>query len=161
MPTVRYKVVPPVRSIEFLCAAAGTLPLVPGSVEDCCSRVRNGTAVTSRDEARRYLTFMQALGLVAETDRGFHRIRDGPDDDALGEAFRECVFGAREVLESLAAEPRTAEEAFEAIREAIPTWERDRHMDWETEWRERTERLLEWAVVFGLATERDGTYRPV
>ena len=159
MPEVRFKIVPPVRSVDFLRDAAETLPLVPGSVEDCCSRIRDGTAVTSRDEAREYLTFLQALGLVAETDRGFHRVRDAPDDEELAEAFRERVFGAREVLGALSDEPRTVEESFDTLRDAIPRWERDRYEDWEAEWHERTERLLGWAETFGLATESDGQYR--
>ncbi|NLV10088.1 hypothetical protein GOC74_09115 [Halomicrobium mukohataei] len=159
MPEVRFKVVPPVRAVGFLREAAETLPLVPGSVEDCCTRVRDGTAVTSRDEAREYLTFMQALGLVAETDRGFHRVRDAPSDEELPTAFRERVFGAREVLECVATEPRTPEAVFTAIREEIPRWERNRHEDWEAEWHERIERLLGWAAVFDLVTESDGQYR--
>jgi len=155
---MRYKVVPPVRSIEFLREAAGTLPLVPGSVEDCCSRVRDGTEVVSRDEAREYLTFMQALGLISETDRGFHRVRKTPDDDTLAAAFRECVFGTAEVLAAVADEPQTAEAVFAVLGEEIPQWERDRYEDWETQWRERTERLLGWAITFGLVRverERD------
>lgn len=158
---MRYKVVPPVRSREFLQDAAGSLPLVPGRIEDCCTRVRDGTAVQSRDEARAYLTFMQALGLVAETDRGFHRVRDAPDDEALAEAFRERVFGAREVLTALDTAPATADEVFAEIRDEVPTWERDRHTDWVGEWRERTERLLGWAVELGLAEGDDGGYRTV
>lgn len=154
---MRYKVVPPVRSVAFLRDAAGTLPLVPGSVEDCCSRVRDGTAVTSRDEARAYLTFMQALGLVAEAERGFHRVRSPPDDAALAAAFRERVFGAREVLDAVAEDPRSVDEAFTAISGEIPTWERDRHEDWEAEWRERTERLLGWAVEFDLVAVDEAT----
>lgn len=152
---MRYKVVPPVRSTDFLREAAAALPLVPGSVEDCCTRVRDETAVQSRDEARAYVTFLQALGLVAETDRGFHRIRAEPDDDALAEAFRERVFGAREVLDALEGGPRTAEAVFAELSEDVPRWERDRHEDWNAEWRERTTRLLDWAVELGLA-ERDG-----
>ena len=158
---MRYKVVPPVRSIDFLREAAGTLPLVPGSVEDCCTRVRDGTAVQSRDEARENLTFMQALGLVAEAERGFHRVRSPPDDGALAEAFREHVFGASEVLDAVANGPVTAEGAFETINDEIPQWERDRHEDWEAEWRERTERLLGGAAVFGLATVEGGEYQAV
>lgn len=152
---MRYKVVPPVRSTAFLREAAAALPLVPGSVEDCCSRVRDETAVQSRDEARAYVTFSQALGLVAETDRGFHRVRGGPDDSDLAEAFRERVFGAREVLATLEDGPLTTDEAFSALCDEIPRWERDRHDDWGAEWRERTTRLLDWAVELGLA-ERDG-----
>jgi len=158
---MRYKVVPPVRSVAFLRDAAGTLPLVPGSIEDCCSRVRDGTAVPSRDEARATITFMQALGLVTETERGFHRVREQPDDGALAAAFRERVFGAREGLDAVAEEPRTVDDVFAVLGEEIPRWERDRHEDWEAEWRERTERLLGWAVVFDLVAVDDGQYRAV
>jgi hypothetical protein len=156
---MRYKVVPPVRSREFLRDGAGTLPLVPGSVEDCCSRVRDGTAVQSRDEARMYLTFMQALGLVAATERGLHRVRETPSDGALATAFRERVFGAQEMLAALDSGPRTVEKVFAEMREEVPAWERDRHTDWVAEWRERTRRLLGWAVQLGLAERDSDQYR--
>jgi len=159
MPDVRFKIVPPVRDAEFLREAAETLPLVPGSVEDCCSRIRDSTSVTSRDEAREYLTFLQALGLVAETELGYHRVREAPDDEALADAFRERVFCAREVVGVLSDESRSAEAVFEAIREDVPRWERERYEDWEAEWGDRIERLLDWAAVFELVTEADGQYR--
>jgi len=153
---VRYKIVPAPRDREFLAAAQRALPLVPGTVEDCCLRLVDETAAPSRDAAREYLTFLQALELVAETDRGYKRRRVDLDDADLGDAFERRVFGASEVLDALrAGGSLTADEAFEAIRDAVPRWERDRHADWESEWRERTERLLDWSVAFGLAS-RDG-----
>ena len=153
---MRYKIVPAPRDREFLAAAQRALPLVPGTVEDCCLRLVDETAAPSRDAAREYLTFLQALELVAETNRGYKRRRVDLNDAGLGDAFERRVFGAREVLDALRFDgPLTADEAFEAIREAVPRWERDRHTDWESEWRERTERLLDWSVAFGLAS-RDG-----
>jgi len=153
---VRYKIVPAPRDREFLAAAHRALPLVPGTVEDCCLRLVDETAAPSRDAAREYLTFLQALELVAETSRGYKRRRVDLDDAGLGDAFERRVFGAREVLDALRFDgPLTADEAFEAIRDAVPRWERDRHTDWESEWRERTERLLDWSVTFELAS-RDG-----
>ena len=155
---MRYKVVPAVRDVAFLRSVAGTLPLVPGSVEDCCTRIRDGTAVPSRDDARTWLTFVQALGLAAETARGYHRVRDEPSPEEMATAFRENVFGAREALEALADGSAPATEVFEAVRPVVPAWERNRHADWEAAWQTRVERLLGWAVVFDLVTETDGRY---
>ncbi len=156
---MRYKVAPEPRSVAFLRDVQSALPLVPGTVEDCCARIGDRTGLQSRDEARSYLTFVRALGLATETDRGYSRVRDGPADDELGERFREHVFGAQEVLEALAGGARTAAECFEALRESVPRWERERHADWEPEWRARTEHLLEWAVEFGLVYRQDGEYQ--
>lgn len=156
---MRYKVVPAPRSVAFLRDVQSALPLVPGSVDDCCARIRDRTDIQSRDEARAYLTFVRALGLAADSDRGYSRVRDGPADDELGERFREQVLGAREVLQALEHGPRTAAECFELGRDTVPRWERERQVDWETEWRARTERLLEWAAEFGLVRRQDSKYR--
>ncbi|MFB6074812.1 MAG: hypothetical protein ABEJ89_07350 [Haloarculaceae archaeon] len=152
---MRYKVVPEARSVAFLREARAAVPLVPGTVEDCCARIRDRTAVQSRDEARAYLTLLEALDLVAADERGYYRTRETHDDAALAAAFRERVFGARELLAAMADGPLTPPAAFERLRESIPRWERHHHTDWEAEWRERTRRLLDWLVAFGLA-ERDG-----
>jgi hypothetical protein len=157
---VRYKIVPPVRDRAFLAAAQRAVPLVPGTVEDCCLRIVDETDAPSRDAAREYLTFLQALELVAETDRGFERRRVDAEEADLADAFERRVFGASELLDALReAESLTVEAAFEKLRERVPRWERDRHSDWEAEWRERTERLLAWSVEFGLATRRGERYR--
>jgi hypothetical protein len=151
---MRTKVVPPARGLEVLQAAQGALPLVPGSEADCCTRIRDRTEIPARDEAREWLTFLLALGLAAESERGFHRVRDPPEEGALGQAFRAEVFGVRELLAAM-DEPLTDEAAFEAVRPAVPQWEHNHHTDWEAEWRERTARLLGWGVVFGVFRETD------
>jgi hypothetical protein len=157
---MRYKVVPEPRGVEFLLEVRDALPLVPGSVEDCCTRIRDRTGVPSRDRARAWLTFARALGLAAETPRGYHRVRGDVSQADLAAAFRERVFGARELLDALAAAdaPVPAADAFDSIRGVVPRWERSRHADWEAEWRERTRNLLEWAVAFGLAASVEGGY---
>ena len=155
---MRYKVVPEPRSVAFLRDVQSALPLVPGTVADCCSRIRDRTDLQSRDEAREYLTFVRALGLAAGHDRGYSQMRDGPADGELGAQFHENVFGARETLEVL-EEGRTAMECFAVVRDTVPRWERERHVDWAAVWRERTERLLAWAVEFGLASYENGEYR--
>lgn len=148
--------------LDAVEAVHEALPLVPDSVEDCCVRVVDRTGVPSRDVAREWITFLEALELAEETPRGYRRRRTEPDPTALADAFERRVFGARELLEALAQTGSlTAEAAFEHFRAAVPEWERDRHPDWEAEWRERTRRLLAWSEAFGLV-ERDGDrYVPV
>ncbi|MEF8784221.1 MAG: hypothetical protein V5A39_03755 [Haloarculaceae archaeon] len=157
---MRYKVVPEPVSYDLLLAARDALPLVPGSVEDCCGRIRDRTEIPSRDAAREWLTFLQALGLAAETDRGFYRGREEPDRDTLAEQFLDGVFGAHEIRDALAAAdgPLAAREVFGRVRETIPHWERDRRPDWESEWTGRIERLLDWGVVFEILERREGGY---
>jgi hypothetical protein len=157
---VRYKIVPPVRDREFLFQARDALPLVPGSENDCCARIRDRTDVASRADARRWLTFCVALGLAAETDRGYYRIRDDPDAAELGERLLANVYPAREALAVLDDRgPATTGETFEALRDRIPRWERSRHADWVAEWRERFDNLLGWCVAFGLAEQAGDAYR--
>lgn len=157
---MRYKVVPPARDRDFLLQVRDALALVPGSEADCCTRIRDRTAVESRADAREWLTFCQALGLVAETDGGYHRLRGDPDAEELADRLVENVFPTRELLATLEAEgPLDPEAAFEALRDRIPRWERSRTADWEAEWRARIRHLLEWCVVFGLAERVDGAYR--
>jgi hypothetical protein len=157
---MRYKIVPPARDRAFLLEVRDALPLVPGSENDCCARVRDRTAVGSRADARKWLTFCVALGLAAETDRGYHRLRDDPDVDALGERLLADVYPAREALDVLRDRgPSTADETFEALRDRIPRWERSRHADWAAEWRERVGNLLDWCVALNLAHQEGDAYR--
>ncbi|MFB6310108.1 MAG: hypothetical protein ABEH64_02885 [Salinirussus sp.] len=159
--TIRYKVVPPARGQNVLFEAVRALPLVPGDEDDCCARIRDRTAVESRAEARQWLTFAVALGLAAETDRGFHRIRDAPDSAVLADRLRARVYPTRELLGLLDAEGTlSALEAFERLRDDLPQWERSRRTDWDAEWRERIEHLLDWCVIFGLVERTDGGYLP-
>ena len=158
---MKFKLVPEPREVEFLRDVQRSLPLVPADENDWCARVLDRTDLRARDAAREWLTFLRALGLAEETSSGFHRVRDEPDSTALGRAFRERVFGAEDVLDILteAESPLEPESVFERFREDIPNWERYRHTDWETEWRERVRRLLGWCVELGLAERVDGNYR--
>jgi hypothetical protein len=159
---MRYKVVPGPVDEDLLHAVREAVPLVPGSVEDCCTRIRDRTGVPSREKAREWLTFCQALGLVDETDRGYYRVRDPPDGEALAAAFEDGVFGARELLDVLdtADDPLDPAAVFEAVSDRVPRWERDRDPGWEAEWHDRVRRLLEWGVVFGYLDRTDDGYRP-
>jgi hypothetical protein len=156
---MRYKVAPPARSHAFLGTARDAIPLVPDNEADCCRSIQTATDVSDRGTAQEYLVFLQALGLVAESDRGYYRTRTDPDRADLATAFKKSVFGVDVLLAALGSKPVDTDDAFDALREEIPRWERERHADWEAVWRERTANLLEWAVLFGLAEKTDDGYR--
>lgn len=103
---------------------------------------------------------MRALGLVEQTTSGFVRTDRAPSDPATATAFRERVYGAREVLERLesADGPVSAETVFEDLN-VVPRWEGHRDPDPAHTWRERVGDLLEWAVLLGLAEHRSAGYR--
>ncbi|MFC6835541.1 hypothetical protein [Halomarina ordinaria] len=151
---MKFKVVPEPRPLSFVREAARTLPLVPGTEDDCCARLMADAGLPSRDAAREWLTFLRALGLLAESDGKFYQTRADLTDEDLARAFRERIHGASTVLDALATskEPLTPAAAYGRVRETIPRWERSRRTDWERVWRERVERILEWAVVLDLAT---------
>lgn len=157
--SVRFKVVPAPREVD-LEDARRAVPLVPEREDDCCVRLAADLGLRSRDEAREWLTFLRALGLVERGPSGFRRVRREADPGALREAFRERVYGAEEALCVLADAdgPLPAGAVFECLREHVPPWERARHTDPERVWRERTERLLEWLARLGLAERADGGY---
>jgi len=157
---MRYKVAPPPRSRSFLETARDAIPLVPDSEADCCRAIQTATDVSNRETAQKYLVFLQALGLVAESDRGYYRTRTDPDQVDLATALEESVFGVDVLVDALNSEPVDTDDAFDVLRAEIPRWERERHADWEAVWRERVVNLLEWAVLFGLAEKTDDGYRP-
>ncbi len=147
--------------LEVVERAQRAVPLVPGSEDDCCARLLRRIDLESRDEARTWLTFLRTLGLVEKGTNGFTRTRTDVERDPLASAFRERVFGAREVLDAMAAAdgPLAPDGAFEAVEPAIPEWERNKNA-WQRTWRERARRLLAWTALLGLAERVDGGYRP-
>lgn len=159
---MKFKSVPePPADLDFVADAQRAVPLVPGSVDDCCARLLDRTDLSSRNSAETWLTFLRALGLAEEKSAGFARTRQDPDPEFLRERFREHVFGVPTVLGILseAEGSLSADEVFEDFREEVPTWERHRNPNsWEDIWSERVGYLLEWAVLLGLAEEEDGKY---
>jgi len=157
---MRFKRIPePPDSLDALADYRRAVPLVPGSENDCCARLQRRTDVATRDAARTWLAFLRALELVEETDSGYARTRADADPAALADAFRERVLGAQEALAALDEGPTSADAVFEAVRPAVPQWERHRNPGtWEAEWRERVERLLGWAVLLGLVDRSERGY---
>lgn len=160
---MKFKPVPePPESLDFVAEVHRAVPLVPDTSESCCARVMARTGVPSEDEARRWLTFLRALGLARETERGFTRERREFDPEDVAERFEAHVFGAEDVLAILADadDPLDADAVFAAFREVVPNWERHHEPDsWEDDWRERVERILAWAALVGLAERAEGGYR--
>lgn len=158
---MKFKLVPdPPASLDRVAEAHRAVPLVPGSEDDCCARLMRRLDFPSRDVARTWLTFLRALELAERTEAGsFVRRRTDPTPDRLRRAFRERIFGAEDVFSMLSADPTTAAEAYEAFEDRVPTWEHHKNpTEWRTIWRERTEAILEWFVLFGAAAERDDGY---
>lgn len=167
---MRVKPVPaPPEAVDRPFEIRDALPLVPEPEESCCDRLVRRTSVDDAESARDWLTFLRGLGLVAEGPTGYRRTREGDDGGTerdspgsrtpsgdLGDALLEGVYGAREVRTLLeeSEDSLTADEAFERF-EAVPRWERHRNPEWETVWRERVGRLLEWLVLVGRA-KREG-----
>lgn len=160
---MRLKPVPPAPdSLDEVATIRRAVPVTPGSEMDCCQRLMTRGGVSAQDDAREWLTFLRALGMAEETaDGGFVRTRDpATDREAIANRFHEHVYGVREILTILSDRgPLPPEEVFDAYRPSIPTWERHRHEAWERIWRERVERILDWAVLLDLAQRTDGCYR--
>ena len=159
---MRFKPIPDVPdSLDGLAAARQAVPLVPGTEDDCRARLVRRCDLPSRDAARTWLVFLQALELVERTaDGGYRRRRTDPTPAALREALLDRVFGACELRATLesADGPLDVDAAFASLREHVPRWERHRSAAWEADWRDRTERLLEWSVLLGVAEAHDGEY---
>jgi len=155
---MRYKVAPPARPVSFLRTARGALSPLPDPEADCCRAIRTACDLDDRETARGYLVFMQALGLVAESERGYHRTQAEFEAVDLADGFRRRVFLADAVLDALDAEPRDVDALFAAVADEVPPWERQRHADWAATWRERVRRLAEWAVELELGTSTPDGY---
>jgi hypothetical protein len=157
---MRTKPVPPVRGLAGLRAVREALPLVPGSTDDCCRRLIERADVPDRNSARSWLAFLVAVGAAARDGDAYYRGTEMPETAALAASFRENVFGVTEVLDALsAAGSLTADAVFQRTRSVVPQWERNRDPEWESTWRDRTERLLAWAVVFDIVRKTDDGYR--
>lgn len=150
---MRFKPVPTPPVDSTLEDAHRAVPLVPASESDCLRRIRERLDVDDETEARAWLAFLRALELAERTARGYRRTRREATAASLTEPFRRRVYGAQEALSVLSSanRPLTAAEIAERIQNCEPIWERRRSVDHERSWRERTGRLLEWAVRLGLA----------
>ena len=156
---MKFKVLPePVEDVERVAEIQAAVPLVPDEATSCCARLMKRADVPAQDQAKEWLTFLRALRLVAEDGGQYRRLPHAADPAELREAFRERVYLADDVLALLAAAdgPLDGEAVFERVTDRLPQWEQRRHTDPEAVWSERVDRVLEWAVAFGLAARADG-----
>jgi hypothetical protein len=157
---MRFKLVPaaPERP-ERVREAQRAVPLVPGTEDDCCARLMRRLDFPSRDVARTWLTFLRALELAEERESGFVRLPQEPTPDHLRAAFRERVYGAREVLAALDERPSDADAVFARFEERVPEWEHYKDpAGWRETWRERVGHLLEWLVLLDLVDHCEEGY---
>jgi len=144
---MQFKPVPePPANITVAETIAHAVPTDPEAVADCCDHLLAETSLSTRAEAATWLPFLRALRLLTEEPAGYSRSRSVGFDSTTQQAFRTRVYGADAVLETLEDADRPLSRP--AVATAVP----DRVV---REDGERIERLLEWAVLFGLA-ERDG-----
>ncbi|MFC6955486.1 hypothetical protein [Halorubellus litoreus] len=161
---MRFKHVPrPPESVDRVFESRQAVPLVPDTQDDCCTRLMERVGFPERDEAAKWLTFLRALGLVAEHERGYARTREDVDPVELAERFLEGVYLAPAVRDAVAAadEPVSADAVFDAVADRVPQYERNKYpTNWREVWGETVARELDWLVLFGeLETTDDGRYR--
>ena len=146
---MRFKPVPePPASLAELDAVRKAVPSEPDPDADCCGLVRAELGLDERSQAADWLTFLRALGLVEERSGVYVRTGGDVNRERLAEAFRVYVYGAREVLDVLESEgePLDTDEAVTRIKM--------RRID-----RQHVERVLEWAVLLGLAERENARHR--
>ncbi|MFC5135191.1 MULTISPECIES: hypothetical protein [Haloferacaceae] len=158
---MRLKPVPePPAALAEIAEFQRAVPLVPGSTDDCCARLRDRRDLPNRQRANDWLAFLRTLGLVRETPRGFVRTDADPTPERVREGLRDGVLFVPEALSLLRsatpAEPVTADTLFEATRESVPRHDRARDADWERTWRDRADRLLRWLALVALAAPIEG-----
>lgn len=154
---MRLKPIPePPTDLDALRTYQRAVPLVPGSTEDCCVRLRDRCTLPNRQVANDWLAFLRALGLAKQTDRGFVRTDVDPTPQTVRDGLREGVLLVPATLEQLAAatpsDPLTPAGLFAATRDAVPRHDRARDPDWESTWQERADRLLRWLALVDLAS---------
>ncbi|AGB30780.1 hypothetical protein C488_03560 [Natrinema pellirubrum DSM 15624] len=183
---MRFKPVPePPADVETLETVYRALPTRVDDIDDCCAHLVEETPIEDREKAATWLTFLRALELAVEESGSFRRLETDSsggaadlaalDRDRLGRAFRARVDGADAVCAALEAAvergstspgSQIRQDADEAltVSEVIDTLGDDRAAEGRRSRRnrvdpERVERLLEWAVLLGLAERADDGYR--
>jgi hypothetical protein len=160
---MRFKHVPrPPERVERVFEARQAVPLVPDTQDDCCTRLMERCGFPERDEAAKWLTFLRALGLVAEHERGYARTREDVGPDALADRFLDGVYLAPAVRDAVgnAEEPVSADAVFDAVAGAVPQYERNKYpTNWREVWGDTVARELGWLALLGeLETTDDGRY---
>jgi len=160
---MRFKHVPRApEAVDRVFESRQAVPLVPDTQDDCCTRLMERVGFPERDEAAKWLTFLRALGLVAEHERGYARTREDVDPEVLADRFLDGVFLAPAVRDAVANadQPLTASEVFDAVASEVPQYERNKYPNsWREVWGDTVARELDWLVLLGeLEATDDGRY---
>ncbi|MFC6754123.1 hypothetical protein [Halorubrum tibetense] len=163
---MRLKPLPePPASLGALADLQRAVPLVPGTTDDCCARLRERRGLPDRQTANDWLALLRVLGLVRATPRGFVRTEADPTPKRVREGLREGVLLVPETLSLLrdasGTTPVTPASLFAATRESVPRHDRARDPNWEGSWRNRADRLLRWLALVDLAepvSDADAAY---
>lgn len=158
---MRFKPVPlPPADRSTVETVREALPADADGVDDCCGRLVDRTSIATREEARSWIAFLRALELATADGAGYRRTSREFDRSGVRAAFRERVYGADAILEILdrAEGPIPAATVHERLCDERSSIER-RSSAGSTDSEERVHRLLEWAILFGLAERAEGGYR--
>jgi len=163
---MRFKWVPePPATVEAVIDAQRAIPLVPASESDSLRRLVDRTeeiGIDDQDDAREWLTFLRALGVVDQTPSGYRRHREEVTGSRLVDRLLDNVYGARELYAALEAteEPLSLDDLDRRAAVDLPTWERHHHgTDHKRVRRRRLRRLAEWFVLCDAAERTAGGYR--
>jgi hypothetical protein len=163
---MRFKWVPePPNSVAAVAEAQRAIPLVPTSESDSLRRLvdrTDGTGIDDQDDAREWLTFLRALGVVDQTPSGYRRYREDLSERDLPDRLLDTVYGAHELYGALEAaeEPLSVDDLDAKTGVDLPTWERHHHgTDHEQVRRRRLRRLAEWFVLCGVAERTPEGYQ--
>ncbi|NHN41274.1 hypothetical protein G9C85_06435 [Halorubellus sp. JP-L1] len=160
---MRFKHVPRApASVDRVFEARRAVPLVPDTQDDCCTRLMERVGFPERDEAAKWLTFLRALGLVAEHESGYARTREDVPASALADRFLDGVYLAPAVRDAVANadEPASADAVFDAVASGVPQYERNKYPNsWREVWGDTVARELDWLALLGeLEQSDDGRY---
>lgn len=159
---MRFKwVVEPPATLDAVADAQRAIPLVPAREADCLRRLvdrTDETVIDDREDAREWLTFLRAIGLVERTAGGYRRERIELSVGELVGRLHDGIYGARELYDRLEAadEPLSVDDLAETVD--LPTWERHHHTDPEQVRRQRLGRLAEWFVLCGMTEQTADSY---
>ena len=146
---MRYRLVPPA-DLDITDVHAA-VPSKANAVEDCCAQLLESTAIGSREEARTWLVFLHALGMVAEGTDGYHRISDNFSSGSLRESFVDEVYGVAELVAVVEASdhPLARDELVERVAAGLSP---------SGDWEGNVDRLVGWAERFGIVSVSAGGY---
>ncbi|ELY90830.1 hypothetical protein [Natrialba taiwanensis] len=169
--SLTFKPVPePPADFDTLAAVRNAVPATKAAAAetaDCCVRVLERTGrgadgtelIRDRDDAATWLTFLRALELATDGEDGYRRTDRELEREAVRAAFRKRVYGVGSILEALdaAAEPLSATAVADRVQSQPQPQSRSQSQSSSRRrvQPDRIERLLEWAVLLGLAERHE------